>query len=94
MVSKILDKFLKKFPFFTPLLVYKVGGNNKRKNIGSKKIFLCQRRKVTQMKTVKENEIIMDKLKELISKLNENDTMIIRQLYAITYRYLEKRERL
>ena len=46
------------------------------------------------MKTVKENEIIMDKLKELISKLNENDTMIIRQLYAITYRYLEKRERL
>lgn len=94
MVSKILDKFLKKFPFFIHLLVYKVGGNNKRKNIGSKKIFLCQRRKETQMKTVKENETTVNELKELISKLNENDTMIIHQLYAITYRYLEKRERL
>ena len=46
------------------------------------------------MKTVKENETTVNELKELISKLNENDTMIIRQLYAITYRYLEKRERL
>jgi hypothetical protein len=36
----------------------------------------------------------MKDLKILLSKLNESDYKIIRQLYAILYRYLEKRGRL
>ena len=36
----------------------------------------------------------MKELKRLISKLNETDSYIIRQLCAIIYRYLEKRGRL
>lgn len=37
----------------------------------------------------------MNKLKELLSRLHpEKDSYIIRQLYAIVYRYLEKRGRL
>lgn len=37
---------------------------------------------------------IMDELKALISKLTENDIIIIKQLCAIIYRYLEKRGRI
>lgn len=36
----------------------------------------------------------MEELNKLLLKLNENDSQIIRQLYAILYRYLEKRGRL
>ncbi|SCH18916.1 Uncharacterised protein [uncultured Coprococcus sp.] len=36
----------------------------------------------------------MKDLKILLSKLNESDYKIIRQLYAILYRYLEKQGRL
>lgn len=36
----------------------------------------------------------MKELHDLILKLNENDSYIIRQIYAILYRYLEKRGRL
>ncbi len=34
------------------------------------------------------------KLYELLSKLNSSDLVIIRQLYSILYRYLEKRGRI
>lgn len=36
----------------------------------------------------------MEKLMQLILKLNENDSQIINQLCAIVYRYLEKRGRI
>lgn len=36
----------------------------------------------------------MEKLKILLSKLDNSDHKIIQQLYAILYRYLEKRGRL
>lgn len=36
----------------------------------------------------------MEQLKNLLSKLNESDTNIIKQIYSIIYRYLEKRGRL
>ncbi len=36
----------------------------------------------------------MNELQVLISKLNESDAIIIRQLCAIIYRYLEKRGRI
>lgn len=36
----------------------------------------------------------MEELNDLILKLNEKDSYIIRQIYAIVYRYLEKRGRL
>ena len=36
----------------------------------------------------------MEQLKNLLSKLNESDSEIIKQLYSILYRYLEKRGRL
>lgn len=36
----------------------------------------------------------MEELKILLSKLDNSDHKIIRQLYAILYRYLEKRGRL
>ena len=36
----------------------------------------------------------MEQLKNLLSKLNESDSKIIKQLYSILYRYLEKRGRL
>ena len=39
-------------------------------------------------------ELHMKDLKSLLSKLNESDYKIIRQLYAILYRYLEKQGRL
>ena len=37
---------------------------------------------------------ILEELQDMISKLNENDGFIIRQLVAILFRYLEKRGRL
>ena len=39
-------------------------------------------------------ELHMEELNDLILKLNEKDSYIIRQIYAIVYRYLEKRGRL
>lgn len=36
----------------------------------------------------------MDKLNNLLKKLDKNDEQIINQLYAIIYRYLERRGRL
>ena len=36
----------------------------------------------------------MNDLNALLSKLNESDYKIIQQLYAILYRYLEKKGRL
>lgn len=36
----------------------------------------------------------MDKLNNLLKKLDKNDEQIIKQLYAIIYRYLERRGRL
>ena len=36
----------------------------------------------------------MKELMKLLSKLNDNDSRIIRQIYAAIYRYLEKRGRL
>ena len=36
----------------------------------------------------------MEQLQNLLSKLDESDKAIIRQLYAVVYRYLEKRKRL
>lgn len=36
----------------------------------------------------------MEKLQILLSKLDDSDYKIIQQLYAILYRYLEKRGRL
>ncbi len=38
--------------------------------------------------------IYMKELMKLLSKLNNGDSRIIRQIYAIVYRYLEKRGRL
>ena len=40
------------------------------------------------------DELHMEELNDLILKLNEKDSYIIRQIYAIVYRYLEKRGRL
>lgn len=36
----------------------------------------------------------MEQLQKLLSKLDESDKVIIRQLCAVVYRYLEKRKRL
>lgn len=58
------------------------------------KIFNSRCNIITNIRSEILEELHMKDLKILLSKLNESDYKIIRQLYAILYRYLEKRGRL
>lgn len=58
------------------------------------KIFNPRCNIITNIRSEILEELHMKDLKILLSKLNESDYKIIRQLYAILYRYLEKRGRL
>lgn len=58
------------------------------------KIFNSRCNIITNTRSEILEELHMKDLKILLSKLNESDYKIIRQLYAILYRYLEKRGRL